>query len=1187
MVFHARKWGWKRIAARLLLVPMLTGASAAVAHAQFNPVPMQAKSASLPGKPAGDAKAMLKEGRKALKAGQYDRAQDLARAADANNPGKKWGLFDDTPNALLKDVQAAVAKAQQHEAEQLVKQAKILVAKPAPGGEAERAANLDQALRMAQRAEQLHGPYSAWELGDRADKLSKDIQAARGRLKNVPPAASGPAAAMPKTEVAARHGHTPAFLPAGAMVAANDPKKAAAVQMLAEGRKLAERNQFAAARAKFMEADRLKVNFSANEDNPGFALQELNTRGVQAIEDCVAESRKQIGRKDFASADAALTAGADIAASLGLFARPVEDARAQLRAASSGKFGGPAPATRTDTVAVAPIKPAGGTTTPGTRSVVPASSGVSGVSGRQLLDQAAFEFSRGDLDMATKLAQQAFNRGDVKNEASGLLNSIDAERLAQRKITADKSFAAAQDAVKNREYSHALDVLMLIDPHLLAADKKAMRESLIASCRTELDKAGATTTVASGMQPQPLPGGMGGTSDSPIAPGQPGTAHLSSDPKSPDSVATQADALRKVQFQKLRSDGLKIVADASAAFGRGETDLAIQMLVDYTNRVRSANLEASNVALLLRPINSRLEMFRVMKGQTDALARVNKESRDARDIIAGRNVAEEQRKTEVANLVRQYHKLAQAKDFIGAEKVAMQAKTLDPDNPAMAALEEMARMSRRVHDAEQLTKDKENLFREGLNAAERQGAFVDIDNPVRVQLENARRARLRGSGNDLYLRTRSPGEFDIEMKLDKPISIEFSQTPLETAIENLKELTKLPLVIDQASLDAEGLSSVKPVTVKPGQPIAARHLLAFTLDQAGLSFVVENDLVKITSTRKAKGRLFTKVFSVSDLVTPIPNFALPDYANFEKMMQNSKGVVNMQGLTNMPYSPPGGLQNGMATGSMATTPGISGGLPFGGPGGRLDSSQWQSPGPLGSSVTIAGERNSKHEQLIKLLTQHDPSVLVGRHGRPGKVEFFDIGNALVVNQTADVIKEVEDLLEALRRLQDLAMAVEVRIMSLSETWYERMGVDFSMNIKTHTTGFEPALTQIDPNTGLAGVFRPTPFVNDINTKGQVVGLTPAGIVHRRPGRTDPAKELRDGRPAVRQLPEHAGAKRRYRAGSGVPERHPGLHVHGSGPGRPPRQRHAGSEADAVQRPDRDPVRQRPAVLRDQRVGVRR
>ena len=48
MVFHARKWGWKRIAANLLLVPLFSGASAAVAHAQYNPVPPQAAGAKLP-----------------------------------------------------------------------------------------------------------------------------------------------------------------------------------------------------------------------------------------------------------------------------------------------------------------------------------------------------------------------------------------------------------------------------------------------------------------------------------------------------------------------------------------------------------------------------------------------------------------------------------------------------------------------------------------------------------------------------------------------------------------------------------------------------------------------------------------------------------------------------------------------------------------------------------------------------------------------------------------------------------------------------------------------------------------------------------------------------------------------------------------------------------------------------------
>lgn len=69
-------------------------------------------------------------------------------------------------------------------------------------------------------------------------------------------------------------------------------------------------------------------------------------------------------------------------------------------------------------------------------------------------------------------------------------------------------------------------------------------------------------------------------------------------------------------------------------------------------------------------------------------------------------------------------------------------------------------------------------------------------------------------------------------------------------------------------------------------------------------------------------------------------------------------------------------------------------------------------------------------------------------------------------------------------MQDLAVAVEIRIVSLAESFFERMGVDFSVNIKTNTTKFEPALT--------SGQFRPAPFINDIQNKGVTVGLTPAG-----------------------------------------------------------------------------------------------
>ncbi len=1115
-MFHDKKWGWKRLAANLLLVPLL-GGWAGVAHAQLkkssSPLTGKPPTAGMPApkgpapKSGGDYKAMLKQGRKALDDGQFDRAQDLARAAEANNVTGKWGLFDDTPRSLLEDIQKAVAKSQKNQSEQMLKEAKALLAKPAPTPQ-ERAANLDRALQLAQQAERLHGPYSVWDLGDRPDKVMKDIQTTRTRLKIAP--AGGAAVAsggpkLPNTNSSAPK--MPPVLPAsgtGAQAKAGTPaaptvdaRKTAAVQLMSQGRQLADQGQFIAARAKFTEADRVGAIFEVSERSPGFELQELNTRGSAAIDRLLAEARIQIERKDFAKADAALNGAAEVAANLGLFAGRITETQGQLWAASGGKVG----KAGASTVAVGgpeilvpagpngPMGPMGplapsapGIATVGGTSTVPMGGPITG---RQLLDQAAIEYRNGDLDTAAKLSLQAHNIGGVKDEATDLLRSIDAERLAQKQLNATRSFDAANEALKNKDYNHALGVLVLIDPNLLTPELKTRHAELIADCRSSLEQTGNAVATASGTQlPSALPG------ENPT-----GSARTGSDaPVRPDSATGQANALKQVQVQKFRAEGLEVQRDAQAAFGRGETDLAIQMLLDHSNRVRNAGMDPSVMAMLLTPINSRLEMFRVMKGQTDALGRVNRETREAKDIIAGRGLAEEQRQAEVKNLVRKYHDLVKKSEFGEAEKLAMQAKQLDPDNPALSALAHMAKVQKRVREQEQLKADKDLMVYGGLTDAERQGPLVTIDDPVAVRLESMRRAQRRGSLDNVHISTRTPAEFEIEMKLDKPIPIEISQTPLDQAIEHLRNVTNLPISIDTASIAAEGINLSTPITERLSS-VATRHVLSIILEKAGLSYVVENDVVKVTTTKKAKGRLFTKVFSVADLVTPIPNFVLPDYSNFDKMLNANainRGHAYIQGLSPTPHMPQQGLGGGAAlSGQHASNPGISGGLNFGA-SGQLDTNQFGGSGPLDGSANITNERNTKHEQLMKLITGMVRPYSWDGMGGPGRVEYFDIGSALVVNQTADVIQEVADLLEALRRLQDLAIAVEIRIVSLSETWYERLGVDFSMNIKTHNTQFEPALTQIDPNTGGTGVFRPSPYINDNNFKGVTVGLSPAG-----------------------------------------------------------------------------------------------
>ena len=59
---------------------------------------------------------------------------------------------------------------------------------------------------------------------------------------------------------------------------------------------------------------------------------------------------------------------------------------------------------------------------------------------------------------------------------------------------------------------------------------------------------------------------------------------------------------------------------------------------------------------------------------------------------------------------------------------------------------------------------------------------------------------------------------------------------------------------------------------------------------------------------------------------------------------------------------------------------------------------------------------------------------------------------MVVSQTQEVHEQIADLLQQLRRLQDLQVTIEVRFIKLSDNFFERIGVDFDFNIDDNFTG---------------------------------------------------------------------------------------------------------------------------------------
>jgi type II secretory pathway component GspD/PulD (secretin) len=108
-------------------------------------------------------------------------------------------------------------------------------------------------------------------------------------------------------------------------------------------------------------------------------------------------------------------------------------------------------------------------------------------------------------------------------------------------------------------------------------------------------------------------------------------------------------------------------------------------------------------------------------------------------------------------------------------------------------------------------------------------------------------------------------------------------------------------------------------------------------------------------------------------------------------------------------------------------------------------------------------------------------------GGPAAIQYYPLGMALIVNQTLEVQEEVAALLQALRRLQDLEVAIEMRLVSVSEAFFERMGLDFDINIRTPHSRHEAQL--------LSGQFTPFGNINrNLGVRDVVSGMTPAGTL---------------------------------------------------------------------------------------------
>ncbi len=296
---------------------------------------------------------------------------------------------------------------------------------------------------------------------------------------------------------------------------------------------------------------------------------------------------------------------------------------------------------------------------------------------------------------------------------------------------------------------------------------------------------------------------------------------------------------------------------------------------------------------------------------------------------------------------------------------------------------------------------------------------------------------------------KDPQVLAIESKLKDRVSINMDKQPLTEAITFLQNYTGLNIVLDPKALGEEGLTSSSPVSLvgqsDSAQERAQAHAQAAGPDLQGRGrrrpdhqpagrpvADVSQDVLRRRPGHAAGSRSAEPAAAHGDEPDPQQSrvetdangiqtqgvFAAADprFAQaLQRQSESAKGerpMVDMMPLIQLITTSiaPGtwNIQDGYGH-EVPPAYGMGGG--FGGDQGGID-------------------------------TQRQPGAIVP----------FFLSISLIIKHTAEVHEQVADLLRQLRRLQDLQVSVEVRFITVNDTFFEQIGVDFDFQIQSDTVG---------------------------------------------------------------------------------------------------------------------------------------
>ncbi|HRA89874.1 MAG TPA: hypothetical protein PK992_17425, partial [Planctomycetaceae bacterium] len=482
----------------------------------------------------------------------------------------------------------------------------------------------------------------------------------------------------------------------------------------------------------------------------------------------------------------------------------------------------------------------------------------------------------------------------------------------------------------------------------------------------------------------------------------------STDERDPLTVASEASDVR---FDRLRTEVMNSVFRAEK-LKQDSPDEALQILDNTLATVESAPLNKESLETLAGYIRRSQDTIRAWKQQMAPNLAREERNRNVLEDIKRETEIKIRIEQEFAELVDQYNELLKEKRFAEAELVAKKARDLNSDSPAATLMVEKAKMYRQNYFNQDIRERKADSFTRQLNDVDLSsilpaGEYNLPDAKSWKDLTDRRKKYGRPDNRD-----RTDSELQIEKSLGEKVSLHFHDMPLTEVIRHIATVHGINIAMKTRSIETEGLTATQPVSIDV-DGITLRSALSLLLDQAGgLVFSIENETLMISNRLEQETTYELATYPVADLVVPLSMSA-----------SNTSGPLQL-----------GSDRNAMGTGLYQVDDQLTVGL-NGSRQGRGNDRR----NPAVDGVDFSG--------LIDLITTSVEPGTWDMDGGNGTIATEENTLSLVIRQTSAVHEQIGELLSQLRKLQDLQVTVEVRFISVSDSFFERIGVDFDFNVQ--------------------------------------------------------------------------------------------------------------------------------------------